>query len=145
MGTKLMFFSAFYPQMDGQIEVTNRSLGNLLRCLVADQVTSCDTVLPHAKFSFSNSVNRSTGCTPFEVVYGFSKCQTLGSTVQEGDLVLVRLKPERFPPVSFMKLQAHRAGPFQVTKKLGGNAYVIKLPFDFGISHVFNIEDLTEF
>ena len=71
MGTKLMFSSAFHPQTDGQTEVTNRSLGNLLRCLVADHVTSWDMVLPHAEFAFNNSVNRTTGCTPFEVVYGF--------------------------------------------------------------------------
>ncbi|KAG6745122.1 hypothetical protein POTOM_051766 [Populus tomentosa] len=62
-----------------------------------------------------------------------------------GDMVLVRLRPERFPPGSFSKLHARRAGPFQVTKKLGSNAYVIALPSDFGISPIFNIEDLTEF
>ncbi|KAG6788910.1 hypothetical protein POTOM_004988 [Populus tomentosa] len=62
-----------------------------------------------------------------------------------GDMVLVRLRPERFPPESFTKLHARRAGPFQVTKKLGSNAYVIDLPADFSISLIFNIEDLTEF
>jgi len=69
--TKLMFFSAFHPQTDGQTEVTNKNLGNLLRCLVTDHVTSWDMVLPHAEFAINNSVNHSTGCTPFEVVYGF--------------------------------------------------------------------------
>ena len=63
----------------------------------------------------------------------------------EGDMVLVHLRPKRFPPRSFTKLHARRAGPFKVTKKLGTNAYVIELPFEFGISLVFNIEDLTEF
>jgi hypothetical protein len=33
-----------------------------------------------------------------------------------GDTVLVRLKPERFPPGSFTKLHARRARPFQITK-----------------------------
>jgi hypothetical protein len=70
LGIKLMFSSAFHPQTDGQTEVTNRSLGNLLRCLVTNHVTSWD-IVPHAEFSFNNSVNRSTGCTLFEVVYGF--------------------------------------------------------------------------
>ncbi|KAJ0076309.1 hypothetical protein Patl1_34864 [Pistacia atlantica] len=63
----------------------------------------------------------------------------------EGDMVLVRLRPECFPPGSFTKLHAHRAGSFRVTKKLGTNAYVMDLPSDLGISPVFNIEDLTEF
>ena len=71
MGTKLMLSSAFHPQTDGQTKVTNRSLGNLLRCLVKDHVTNWDTVLPHAEFAFNNFVNRTTGYTPFEVVYGF--------------------------------------------------------------------------
>jgi hypothetical protein len=59
--------------------------------------------------------------------------------------VLVRLKPERFPPGSFTKLHARRARPFQITKKLGNNAYVIDLPSEFGISPIFNIEDITAF
>ena len=71
LGTKLMFSSAFHPQTDGQTEVTNKSLGNLLRCLITDHVASWDIVFPHAEFAFDNSVNRATGCTPFEVVYGF--------------------------------------------------------------------------
>jgi hypothetical protein len=71
MRTKLMFSSAFHPQTNSQTKVTNKSLGNLLRCLVADHVTSWDMVLPYVGFAFNNFFNRSTGCTPFEVVYGF--------------------------------------------------------------------------
>ena len=36
-----------------------------------DHVTSWDMVLLHAEFTFNNSINKTTGCTPFEVVYGF--------------------------------------------------------------------------
>jgi hypothetical protein len=70
MGIKLMFSSAFRSQTDNQTEVLNWSPSNLLRCLIADHTTSKDLILPQAKFSIKNYVNRSIGHTPFEVVYG---------------------------------------------------------------------------
>lgn len=33
LGANLTYSSAYHPQADGQLEVVNRSLGNLLRCL----------------------------------------------------------------------------------------------------------------
>lgn len=51
MGTKLQFSSAFHAQMDGQTEAVNRSLGNLLCCLVTDHQAAWDLLLPHAEFA----------------------------------------------------------------------------------------------
>ena len=59
-----------HPQTDGQTEVVNRSLGNLLRCLVRDGARDWDLVLPLAEFAYNDSVNRSTGMSPFEIVMG---------------------------------------------------------------------------
>jgi hypothetical protein len=70
MGTNLMFSSAYHPQTDGQMEVVNRSLGDLLRILVTKHHCSWDNVLPQAEFAYNDSVNRSTGKSPFEIVYG---------------------------------------------------------------------------
>ena len=70
LGTNLAFSSAYHPQMDGQTEVVNRSLGDLLRSLVTEHHSSWDNILPQAEFAYNNSVNRSTGKSPFQVVYG---------------------------------------------------------------------------
>ena len=38
-----------------------------------------------------------------------------------GDFVMIRLRPERFPPGTFRKLQARGMGPFEVLSKVSEN------------------------
>lgn len=68
--TSLDMSSAYHPQTDGQTEVTNRALGDLLRCLVGDNIKSWDSVLCQAEFAHNHAKNRSTGFSPFRVVFG---------------------------------------------------------------------------
>ena len=42
LNTQLKFSSAFHPQTDGQTEVVNKSLGDLLRCLVGEHINNWD-------------------------------------------------------------------------------------------------------
>jgi len=58
---------------------------------------------------------------------------------------MVHIRSKCFPPGTVKKLHAHNAGPFQILKKLNGNAYIIDLPQYFGISFIFNIEDLVDY
>ena len=64
MSTKLKFTSTFHPQIDGKIEIVNRSLGNLLRCLVGDKPSNWEIVLAQPEFAYNIYVNRSTRKTP---------------------------------------------------------------------------------
>ena len=72
MGTDLNFSSAYHPQTDGQTEVTNRSLGNILRSLVSEHPNQWDLALPQAEFAYNDSPNRSTGLSPFNIFYGIN-------------------------------------------------------------------------
>lgn len=70
LGTSLDMSSVYHPQTDGQMEVTNCSLGNLLQSFVGDNIKSWDVKISQAEFSHNHSLNRSSGYCPFQVVYG---------------------------------------------------------------------------
>lgn len=70
VGTKLLFSTSHHPQTDGQTEVTNRTLGTLLRGLVSKTQKDWDIKLAHAEFAYNRSPTYATGHSPFEVVYG---------------------------------------------------------------------------
>ena len=52
--------------------MVNRSLGNLLRCLVGEANQNWDSILPIAQLAYNSFVNRSIGASPFEVVHGYT-------------------------------------------------------------------------
>ena len=194
MGTTLQFSTAFHPQTDGQTEVTNRSFGNLLRCLVQENATSWDELLPRAEFAYNASCHRTTGYSPFQVNTGrnpnipvdlvslpwpksaskeaISYATDLTAIHQQakdritaynsqiksaidtrrrfreyhvGDLVMVRLRPERYATEKAHKLHPRAAGPFEILRVINPNAYIVAIPPEWGISSTFNICDLVDY
>ncbi|GKD59212.1 RNA-directed DNA polymerase [Tanacetum coccineum] len=167
LGSKLQFSSSHHLQTDGQTEVVNRSLGNLLRSLIGDNAKQWDLILPQAEFAYNRSVNCTTCKSLFEVVYGqnlitpldlvpvpevgrFSEegadqSKQIKELHRSGDLVWIHLRKEHFLAGRFRKLKPRGDGPFRVLKKINDNAYKIELPGHYNVSATFNVADLSPY
>ncbi|KAK1611049.1 hypothetical protein QYE76_034722 [Lolium multiflorum] len=71
LGTKLLFSNTCHPQTDGQTEVVNRTLSQLLRSMIKKNLKEWEECLPHVEFAYNRAVHSTTESCPFEVVYGF--------------------------------------------------------------------------
>ncbi|PKU85169.1 RNA-directed DNA polymerase [Dendrobium catenatum] len=190
--TAINLSSAYHPQSDGQTEVVNRTLGNMLRCLVQSHPKQWEEFLGQAEFAYNSMCNRSTGKSPFSIVYTKSpnhlfdiavlpKCSdktathlleqysdviqqvrnkliTSNATYKQaadvhrrakifnpGDLVMVRMRKERFPAGTYSKLSPRKLGPVPITKRINDNAYIVELPANIYTSSTFNVADITSY
>ncbi|KAF7821762.1 Retrotransposable element Tf2 [Senna tora] len=72
LGTKLLFSIACHPQTDGQTEVVNRTLSQLLRIVIQKNLKNWEDCLSFIEFAYNRCVHSSTDHSPFEIVYGFN-------------------------------------------------------------------------
>ena len=77
LGIKLLFSTAYHPQTDGQMEVTNRTLATLLRVLINKNIKEWEECLPIAEYAYNRARHSTTGKSLFEVVYGFNPLSPL--------------------------------------------------------------------
>ena len=54
-----------YPETHAQVECTNQTLEQYLRCFLSYQQDDWAEILHFAKFSYNNSIHSSTRVTPF--------------------------------------------------------------------------------
>ena len=71
MGSKIKLSTAFHPETDGATEILNQSLEQYLRVFCTHQQDDWEILLPMAEFAYNNSVNSSTGVSPFYANFGF--------------------------------------------------------------------------
>ncbi|MCO5548846.1 hypothetical protein L7F22_002308 [Adiantum nelumboides] len=85
VGTKLNFSSAYHPQTDGQSEIVNSTILNLLKCYVneVDQRNQWEVYLPLLEYAYNNTIHTSTGRTPFEIIEGRPKVPPILRTQQQ--------------------------------------------------------------
>jgi hypothetical protein len=67
--TELKFSSTSHPQTDGQTEIVNKFLCNLIHCICGNKKGEWDLALSLTEFAYNNSQHRSTRRSPFSIVY----------------------------------------------------------------------------
>ncbi|GBG76198.1 hypothetical protein CBR_g21947 [Chara braunii] len=69
-GTQLRFSSSYHPQTDGQTEVMNRTLEDILRKIVRDD-QQWDLHLAHAEIAYDHAVSPTMGMSPYYCDLGY--------------------------------------------------------------------------
>ena len=72
LGTKLLFSTTCHPQTDGQTEVVNRTLTQLLCTIINKNLKTWEDCLPFIEFAYNTTMHTTTSYSPFEIVYGFN-------------------------------------------------------------------------
>jgi hypothetical protein len=62
--------TAFHPQTDGQTEVMNKTLEQMIRAYINTRQDNWDELLPYCELAYNNSKSESTGFTPFYLNFG---------------------------------------------------------------------------
>jgi hypothetical protein len=71
-GVKHRASSAYHPQTDGASERTNKTVNQLIRFHVERNQKGWSRALPRVRFAIMNTVNKSTGYSPFQLKHGRS-------------------------------------------------------------------------
>ncbi|GJT25422.1 transposon ty3-I gag-pol polyprotein [Tanacetum coccineum] len=158
--------STAHPQMDGQTEVVNRTLGNMIRCLCGEKPKLWDVWLAQAEFAYNSAVHSSTRFSPFKAVYKTSPRHVVmranitkpnakykiaadkhrrKKLFQVGDEVMVFRRKKHFPVGTYSMLQPKKYDPYKILRKINDNAYVVDFPITMSISKTFNVSDIYEF
>ena len=72
MGVKLKLSTEYHPEMDGSSEHTNKTVNQALHYHVERNQLGWVHALPRVHFDMMNTINKSTGFTPFQLQFSRS-------------------------------------------------------------------------
>ncbi|GBG64020.1 hypothetical protein CBR_g40266 [Chara braunii] len=107
-GSELRLSSSYHPQSDGQAEVTNKTLGSILKKFVEND-SDWDLHLAHAEIAYNHAISPATGMSPYYYDLGYhprvpsdllrpsqihpdTKCPALDDWVKEMDALLSKAR-----------------------------------------------------
>ena len=70
MGIKLVHSTSYYPQGNVLAESSNKSLIRIIKKLLEDNTKNLDSKLKYALWDDRVTIKKSTGNSPFKMVYG---------------------------------------------------------------------------
>ena len=70
VGIKQIKTSPYHPQTDGMVERFNATLKTLLRKLTKDPTVEWDKCLPYMLWAYRETVHRTTGFSPYHLLFG---------------------------------------------------------------------------
>jgi len=72
LGTKLLVSTTCHPQNDGQTELVNGTLTQLLCTVIQKNLKTWEDCLPFIEFAYNRTMHTTTSYSPIEIVYGFN-------------------------------------------------------------------------
>lgn len=72
--------SSYHPQTNGLTERFHRTLSDMLSAYIRPDHTNWDTILPFVTYAYNSAVQRTTGFSPYYLVYGRPPPSVLDST-----------------------------------------------------------------
>ena len=130
LGTRLAMSVSNHPQTDGQTERANRTLQDILKSMVNANQSDWDQHLISAEFAYNNSVQASTGHTPFYLTYGQHPRMPMTSVAEDATKVpaVLDLLQDLSTGLNVTRMNIQKA---QVRQSRGANAR--RRPHDFVI------------
>ncbi|MCO5612907.1 hypothetical protein L7F22_067180 [Adiantum nelumboides] len=154
----LRFASSYHPQTDGQSEIVNSAVPDLLKCYVSDNPAQWEYYLPLVKFAYNTTIHSSTGKAPFEIVKGARKPPPMVKVmddvfeadkfVEHLDLAYQQVQQAIQKAQEKQKKAAdkhRRRLHFRINEVINDVSYRLSLPASWKIHNAFHVSLLRQF